>query len=94
MLGAQELSDLLREKYAIGMKLSWVTDCLAFLNVQHQTEINSWTSDQLAQTVFGQFLLCDLNVAGDGVLPPGIMVRSRGALPWQVLIPVLFRYVP
>ena len=78
MLDAQDLSDIFRAKYAIGVKLSWITDCLIFLNAQHPTEINSWTPDQLAQTVFGQFLLCDLNKAGDGILPPEFKVRSPG----------------
>lgn len=76
MIEPQALADLLRSKFAIGMKLSWIIECLSFLKAQHSTEINRWSHDQLTEAVFGQFLLSDLNNAGDGVLPPGVEVRS------------------
>lgn len=78
MLSAEQVAERLRSQLAIGMRLSWVAECLAFLKAKHPG-FDSWSEDQTLQAVFAQFLLCDMNVAGQGVLPVDATVRSMHA---------------
>ena len=52
-------------KLGIGVKLQWLQDLSRFIG-------NDTSAFQLQRKAFDQFLACDVNVVGSGVLPPDV----------------------
>lgn len=73
MRSTDELCETFRNQLAIGLRSCWIEAAAGCLKERHP-DLDSWGMDRLLQELFGQFLLCDLNVAGQGILPLDVQV--------------------
>jgi len=64
---------LVREKN-VRLKLEWVTECLSFLRTTPSKPVSIVTASNY---IWEQYLLSDVRVSGEAVLPPNVSSRHK-----------------
>jgi hypothetical protein len=80
MLPLQQLVHRLKAKFAISLKQTWVQECVLFLKDTQSQLFETGHEDELLNAVFGQFLMSDLHVSGEGSLPQAVQVTLQSLL--------------